>query len=100
MKYCNSNGYFWIYSNLCENTEASLHFELMVTGLWPFHFVIKILFGIAKLTGMFLHPGNEDGKVTAVMMVCDVHQCCTVKEGPTLTLSLPSSVPPGILRLV
>lgn len=78
-------------SKLCENTE---------TSLYSIPFCDKILFGRAKLTGRFLRPGNEDGKVTAVVKVCDVHQSCTVKKGPMLTLLLPSSVPPGLLRLV
>ncbi|KAK3864941.1 hypothetical protein Pcinc_029406 [Petrolisthes cinctipes] len=46
---------------------------------------------------IFTLPFGNEGEMTAVVKVCDVHDSCTVKEGPTLTLTLPSQGPTNLL---
>lgn len=37
------------------------------------------------------------GQVTSLVRVCDLYDACTVMEGPTLTLSMPSQLPPDLI---
>ncbi|KAK4307157.1 hypothetical protein Pmani_021063 [Petrolisthes manimaculis] len=46
---------------------------------------------------IFILPYGNEGEMTAVVKVCDVHDSCIIKDGPTLTLTLPSQGPTDLL---